>query len=438
MPPSSDAIAMTSTRAREPGDISPNNPAHRDTRHEGDRPRPTNTNGPQHPASRRAGNNVSTVPLENPMPISAGQERQVIREVSPLRPQFTAAARGTARSRKNSQDLSPTRNVATAFSNPVPSAAAVQRALSANKPSPQVQGVDTALEGRNPRTDSTPRWPISPRLTSPPPATLSRNSNNLGRKQENDMAAPNSSQKRISASVPDLSMTAAKSIPEKEDFTLRSGLKTPARGASGAPSTLETVAENSVPDTPSIIPPSEPSTASSPRDSAGAQREELQDAGQSKTATGNGDSESDNGGIKDTAETPAKLSNAAGSKPISGLARRSLTNLAPTKSKATEPPTRSMTVETETVSSVPQAPLNVAGDRGASGKLDANGSIRLKPSNEMMKPKKEKKKNARRPTSINTGTSESLYCYKCLVVMLTRRTSLLESGYLRGQGSQRR
>jgi Vacuolar segregation subunit 7 len=220
------------------------------------------------------------------------------------------------------------------------------------------------------------------------------------------MAAPNSSQKRASASVPDLSITAGKSVPEKEESTARSGLKTPARGASGLPPTLETVAENSVPDTPSVIPPSERSTVSSPRDYAESQKEELPDAGRSKTVKGNGDSESDNGGMKEITDAPAKPSNAAGSKSSSNMAKRSLTNLA-AKGKFTEPPTRSMTVETETVSSIPQAPLNVAGDRGASGKLDVNGSIHLKPSNEMMKPKKEKKKNPRRPTSINTGTSTS-------------------------------
>ena len=70
-----------------------------------------------------------------------------------------------------------------------------------------------------------------------------------------------------------------------------------------------------------------------------------------------------------------------------------------------------MTVETETVSSVPQAPLNVAGERGASGKLDINGSVHLKPSNEIMRPKKEKKNIDSGTTYIYTGTSELLYEY---------------------------
>lgn len=222
------------------------------------------------------------------------------------------------------------------------------------------------------------------------------------------MAAPNSSQKRTSASVSDLSMAAGKPGPEKEDFIIRSGLKTPGRGASGVPPTLETVAENSIPDTPSVIPPSARSTVPSPQDYAESQKEEMPDAGPSKTTKATMDSESDNGTSKEIVDASAKPSSAARTKSSSNMAKRSLTNLAPTKGKTAEPLTRSMTVETETVSSIPQAPLNVAGDRGASGKLDVNGSVHLKPSNETMKPKKEKKKNPRRPTSINTGTSTLL------------------------------
>lgn len=199
-------------------------------------------------------------------------------------------------------------------------------------------------------------------------------------------------------------------MPEKEEnLTPRSGLKTPARGVSGVPSMLETVAENSVPDTPSIIAPSERSSVASPHEYVDHSNDGLQDASQVRQAKGSGDSESDNGGSKRKVDALAKASTTADHKPSPNLAKRSLSNLSSTKGKIIEPLIRSMTVETETVSSVPQAILNVAGDRNGSGKLDANGSIRLKPSNETMKPKKEKKKNSRRPTSINTGTSKALH-----------------------------
>ncbi len=412
---------MASMPGREPGDANLAAPTNPDTHHEGERLRMTETNSPQQSATRRAGN-VSTDSLDHSGSKPAGQERQSIKEVSPLRPQFKASAHGASRSRKNSQELSPTRNAINAFSHPVPSAAAVQRALSANKPPPQASGLEGTLETHNSKsTDSTPRWPTSPRLTSPPPSKAPRNPTLPKRKQDSDMAAPNSSQKRMSASVPDLSIMVGKPIPEKEDnLTPRPGLKTPVRGVSGVTSTLETVAENSVPDTPSIIPPSERSTLSNPQEYADHHNDESQDATQSKTARGSEDSESDNGGAKAKVDSLAKSGNAAGSKSSSIVPKKSLTSLAPARSKATEPPSRSMTVETETVSSVPQAPLNVAGDRGASGKLDVNGSVRLKPSNEMIKSRKEKKKNARRPTSINTGTSRSLPLVSMLILMLTK------------------
>ncbi|ERF73741.1 hypothetical protein EPUS_00995 [Endocarpon pusillum Z07020] len=399
---------MASVQREESSDTNSTVPTSPNIRHEVERPKHTNASSPQPHATRRAGN-IPPDSLDNSGSKSSSQERPPIREASPLRPQFKAPAHGTSRSRKNSQDLSPTRNAVNVFPNPIPSAAAVQRALSANKLLPQSPGIDTAFESRNPKsTDSTPRWPISPRLTSPPPSSAQRNSIHPVRKQDNEMAAPNSSQKRLSASVPDLSITVGKPLPEKEDnATSRTPLKTPARGVSGVTATLETVAENSVPDTPSIIPPSARSTVSSPQEYADSQNDEPQEAVQSKAAKGSGESESDGGGAKTKAETLPKPGNAVGSKPISNLAKRSLTNLVPTKNKVGEPPTRSMTVETETVSSVPQAPLNVTGDRGASGKLDVNGSIRLKASNETMKPKKERKKNPRRPTSINTGTISS-------------------------------
>jgi hypothetical protein len=92
-------------------------------------------------------------------------------------------------------------------------------------------------------------------------------------------------------------------------------------------------------------------------------------------------------------------------KPSAVFAKRSFTSLNPNKAKSGgEGSVRSMTVETETVSSVPQVALGaVTGDRGATGRGDG-GSLRLKPSDETIRPKKEKKKSTRKPTSITTGT----------------------------------
>jgi len=71
---------------------------------------------------------------------------------------------------------------------------------------------------------------------------------------------------------------------------------------------------------------------------------------------------------------------------------------------ATQPPLRNMTVETETVPSVAQSAIGNQ-ERSASGRVD--GSLRLKPSNETIRPKKERKPAKRKAPSINAGTGRS-------------------------------
>ena len=63
-----------------------------------------------------------------------------------------------------------------------------------------------------------------------------------------------------------------------------------------------------------------------------------------------------------------------------------------------------MTVETETIPSVAQSTIGNQ-DRSASGRGD--GSLRLKPSNETIRPKKERKPAKRKAPSINAGTGRS-------------------------------
>jgi hypothetical protein len=63
-----------------------------------------------------------------------------------------------------------------------------------------------------------------------------------------------------------------------------------------------------------------------------------------------------------------------------------------------------MTVETETIPSVAQSTIGNQ-DRSVSGRVD--GSLRLKPSNETIRPKKERKPAKRKAPSINAGTGRS-------------------------------
>jgi len=65
-----------------------------------------------------------------------------------------------------------------------------------------------------------------------------------------------------------------------------------------------------------------------------------------------------------------------------------------------------MTVETETVQSIPQSSIN-PGDRLNGGRGENSGSVRLKPSNETIRPKKERKKPSAKARSVNQGTASS-------------------------------
>jgi hypothetical protein len=63
--------------------------------------------------------------------------------------------------------------------------------------------------------------------------------------------------------------------------------------------------------------------------------------------------------------------------------------------------TQSMTVETETVPSVPQVAL-ATGPKSEG----PNGTLKTKQSTETIKPKKEKRKTTRKQPAVNTGNGE--------------------------------
>ena len=174
-------------------------------------------------------------------------------------------------------------------------------------------------------------------------------------------------------------------------------MRTPARGASGASSTLETVQEISQPNTPGlgldgILEKAEYGAARLVSD-----QENPMDHAFSKNikAKVSNESGSDSGGrgeikMRSTAPPTSLRPNA----PAKAYSTNTSTRVKPSG----EGSTRSMTVETETVSSVPQLAVGGPG-------VGNNGSIRAKPSTETIRPKKEKKKTARKAPSV-TGTGE--------------------------------
>jgi hypothetical protein len=72
-----------------------------------------------------------------------------------------------------------------------------------------------------------------------------------------------------------------------------------------------------------------------------------------------------------------------------------------------EPTTKNMTVETETVTSIPQTTLGPPSDRVASGRTEHGGTLRVKASNETIRAGKGRKKASRKAPSINTASGES-------------------------------
>ena len=165
---------------------------------------------------------------------------------------------------RNSQDVSPHRPPSiTGYTSSVPSAAAIQRALSAAT-TPQLQPAPTSEPASRvprparggtsststPSESNTPSWPISPRLKSPPPSGSRRNS--LRTQKRGDAGTPNIT---IQGATPTSSTDALPLIDQELEQELRQSAQLgktstrETRGASGA-TTLETVQETSGPNTP--------------------------------------------------------------------------------------------------------------------------------------------------------------------------------------------
>ena len=330
------------------------------------------------------------------------------RESSPVRLQFKSntsnrSTASPARSRKNStQDLSPSRSASTT-TNP-PSAAATQRALSvATTPNLHPVTSDTTIKAPTPQKPSvtseikeTPRWPVSPRLRSPPP--VNKPSILSPRKTEQEVPAIN-----VQRTLPSEQQEGKASTDTEVDdsLSLPSGMRTPARGTSGASSTLETVQEVSQPNTPGLGLDGILEKAGNGTARLLTDQDNPMDNAFSKSikAKASNESGSDSGGkgdikMRSTAPPTSLRPNA----PAKAYSANASTRVKPSG----EGSTRNMTVETETVSSIPQ--IAVGGPA-----VGSNGSIRAKPSSETIRPKKEKKKTARKTPSVASGTGEHPY-----------------------------
>ncbi len=120
------------------------------------------------------------------------------------------------------------------------------------------------------------------------------------------------------------------------------------------------------------------------------------------------ESGSDSGGNKSESRGRRKADGSAQNRLKTVVPKTSFSRLQTAKARSAEPAARNMTVETETVSSIPQATIpSGQGDRSANGGGDGNATIRLKPSSETIRPKKDRKRSVRKTPSVASGTGES-------------------------------
>jgi hypothetical protein len=250
------------------------------------------------------------------------------------------------------------------------------------------------------------------------------------RKPEISTATPNIT---VQNSTP--TSTSSASLPaqieSQEEPDARAGAlsgKATSRGASGAP-TLETVQESSAPTTPGDTPtngiryePSLPSlgrflqsdhgytddhnSAESPFLDGQSEDDHGVTSGtttprKGKASASKGDSGSDTGEKKTDRQGKDQEEQDPDSTPRAKavVPRASLTSLKP--KSGVEPAVRNMTVETETVSSIPQGTLGPPTDRAASGRVEHGGTLRAKASNDTIRPGKSRKKASRKAPSIN-------------------------------------
>ena len=376
----------------------------------------------------------STTPLFSSTTSSTTVSPRPSREGSPTRPTvkagIAAATRATNRSRKNSSDLSPHR--APSAPGPsiptVPSAAAIQRALSAAgtphlPPPAQHDGTTDSARlskvGKPTTTNGSRTGPSNSRVSSPPPSGspgLSKTTLNTSRNLERSQSTP--STPTILVERPSRGPAATNSSNDSEaadeDPPPRSGMRTPNRGTNGSGPPLDAVKDPGLPKA---------STVGATRSATGGKTAEkerpavieenpMEEALSKETTSKPAESGNESAGNKSAdlksgddgkAKKPATVTNSA--KPPTVQTKKSFTQLPPKGKAPGEGSVKNMTVETETVSSIPQVALGGGAiERNLASRTDTGGSLRLKPSSETIRPKKEKKKIARKAPSLNAGT----------------------------------
>ncbi|KAM0555011.1 hypothetical protein ACHAPJ_006359 [Fusarium lateritium] len=354
------------------------------------------SNTPDPSATSSSANTGSQTSKQSSANNSIGPSPLASRDSSPTRrPRRTASANklpGT-RSRKNSQnDISPSRQTRPSLS----SSATPSRSLSStttpvllpSQEHQQIQAPTPQKPGFNADLKDSPRWPVSPRLRSPPPQFNIRPAI-PARRSDQDLPAI-SVQRPTPSPQPMEQQTTSES--EMEESQYPSGMRTPARGA------LETVQEVSLPNSPN--PPNSSALVEKVKEKLSGSENysdpSLPDGrtlrARASLAAQESGSDSNN---KAELRRPTSVPPPIITRQSSAMSNKQM------KSKQ-DGSIQTMTVETETVPSVPQVALTTAQKNEG-----PNGTLKTKQSTETIRPKKEKKKVARKQPAVNSGNASS-------------------------------
>ncbi|KAL0778045.1 hypothetical protein CaCOL14_005698 [Colletotrichum acutatum] len=345
----------------------------------------------------------STTTSVTPSPYNSRDTSPSRKAQKPVHAPKSASTPGL-RSRKSSQqDLAAVR---TPRSNTnIPGPATSSRTLSAaTTPTLLPNSQESFLKSINPQkaplttevaqTRDSPRWPVSPRLRSPPPQLNKPHISPTARKGEQEAPRVNLTK---AFPTPQQDPLPSMSESETDDSQLPSGVRTPVT-VNG--STLETVQEVSLPNSPGQMDSTLEQVneklaheAAVSAESLATQVDNNRTIRLSRGALQAHDNMGDNGALRVRSQSSA---------PAPTVTRQSsvLSNKQG-KSKATGEGS-SLIVETETVSSIPQVALAPA------SKLEvSSGTLRAKPSTETIRPKKDKKKTSRKQPTVNSGNASS-------------------------------
>ncbi|USW56614.1 Putative vacuolar segregation subunit 7 [Septoria linicola] len=398
----------------------------------------TNGNG-SGPSTGSASRKTSSTQLRQPtQSSSSGSSVPTLRKSSSTNLTPIVASPAPGASPRSSRNASPIRQdkpaaVPSALSTQ-PSAAAIQRALSASSV-PQLQSKGSTvseavakLPGRAQKSaaasgETTPQWPMSPRLKSPPPSgPNSRRGSAAAQQRKPDPSAMPSIQ--VLSATPQnnapatTSARAASVDNQRPDVQLQAPPppKASARGASGK-STLETVQENSsdaqepspaaVQAAADLKPLTKIAGEEPKRSPTKSETEKLSQPGESGSESAGNKSDSNKRGRRQSTGTSSQTTQSqppAAKK--ANTQQKSSHSIGPTAKERQAAGKQNMTVETETVQSIPQSQLAPANDRSGL-RNESGGTVKLKPSNETIRPKKERKKAVPKTRSVNQGTATS-------------------------------